>query len=196
MQLKVTSLRSEKLAENRKARLRRRPLERMAEWLISEDRILGTPGRKPRMAVDVFNSNYKTNSSGCWKWTGRISKTGYGIMRYADRPLSAHRVSWVLNFGSIPAGLFVCHRCDVRDCVNPWHLFLGTRMENTDDAIRKGRIGPGVLVGNCKLSESQVVEIRNRRELGESLASIANDFGVTMNCVFMIHRRITWSHLK
>lgn len=82
-------------------------------------------------------------SDGCWLWVHDKTNDGYGyfpVMRDGARERRAHRVSWEMAFGPIPAGLVVCHRCDVRLCVRPDHLFLGTPRDNQNDAIEKGRI--------------------------------------------------------
>jgi len=76
--------------------------------------------------------------SGCWLWTGRYITTGYGALKGGVTQL-AHRAMWRAHHGEIPRGLFVLHRCDVRCCVNPAHLFLGTAQDNTKDMVRKGR---------------------------------------------------------
>jgi hypothetical protein len=81
-------------------------------------------------------------SAGCWTWTANHLPKGYGVIGVgaADQGLKlAHRVSWEIHFGPIPAGLFVCHRCDNPPCVRPDHLFLGTVQDNVDDMVAKGR---------------------------------------------------------
>jgi hypothetical protein len=80
-------------------------------------------------------------NSGCLLWTGRYGRHGYGTYgggRIGERR-QAHRVVWEDVNGPIPDGLFVLHRCDVRGCVNPDHLFLGTAKDNTRDMMAKGR---------------------------------------------------------
>ena len=84
-----------------------------------------------------------TKTSSCWNWTGSTINTGYGVLFVQGRLRTAHRLSWELHHGPIPEGLCVLHRCDNRTCVNPSHLFLGTKKQNTQDMLSKGRHGHG-----------------------------------------------------
>jgi hypothetical protein len=98
-------------------------------------------------AIDRFWANvHKTPT--CWLWT-RTTSVGYGLFnvgRHARQPfrrqMRAHRFLWFHLHGSVPTKMFVCHRCDVRLCVRPSHLFIGTARDNIQDAARKGRLYP------------------------------------------------------
>lgn len=74
----------------------------------------------------------------CWNWTGNRYSCGYGRVHYQGRRHPAHRVSYRLVVGEIPNGLFVCHHCDNKLCVNPKHLFIGTQKDNMQDWTKKG----------------------------------------------------------
>ncbi len=79
-------------------------------------------------------------NSGCWLWLGQVSRIGYGqiMLSPGQRKTKAHRAAWEAYRGPI-GDLYVLHQCDNRSCVNPDHLFLGTRSDNMLDMYAKGR---------------------------------------------------------
>lgn len=77
--------------------------------------------------------------TGCHIWQGPLKPSGYGCLQYQGRIWLAHRLAWMVKHGPIPKGMILCHRCDVRRCVNPDHLALGTRANNNSD-IKAARI--------------------------------------------------------
>lgn len=78
-------------------------------------------------------------NTGCWLWGGCIHHSGYGNFKFKGKLFSAHRLSWVLHFGEVPKDLWVLHKCDVRACANPQHLFLGSASDNMFDMHNKKR---------------------------------------------------------
>jgi hypothetical protein len=77
--------------------------------------------------------------TGCWEWRAAKTKKGYGLFCVASKLIYAHRFSFEAYKGEITTGLFVCHRCDNKSCVNPNHLFLGSAKDNSEDMVKKGR---------------------------------------------------------
>lgn len=107
------------------------------------------------------------NDRGCKLWSGTKDKNGYGIIwggtGFGCR--FAHRVAWVLTKGPIPKGMCVCHKCDVPSCVNVEHLFLGTQRDNLADMRSKGRQVFGSRHGNHKLTDEEVLFIKQSRDM-------------------------------
>lgn len=145
----------------------------------------------------------KVDKSGdCWPWTGSHDPRGYGHFQPVDgKSVGAHRFAYILTFGPIPPGLFVCHHCDNPICVNPVHLFLGSPKDNTQDSLRKGRLSPhtpgtfrGAASAKAKLTEAQVLEILRRGS--EPLKVLAREFGVTACNIWAIRHRKSWRHLQ
>jgi len=125
----------------------------------------------------------KSDSSDCWLWTATVTSSGYGRFAFRDKLERAHRAAWKLYKGPIPTGLNVLHRCDVRLCVNPDHLFLGSQKENIWDMILKGRDNfKGTL-----LSDTQVATIRDKwSERTATGVALARHYGVTPSCISAI----------
>jgi hypothetical protein len=146
-----------------------------------------------------FHQRYEFDAlGGCWLWTGAmVHSTGYGTIEQNGRTLGAHRVSYELHKGPIPKGLQVCHKCDVRACVNPDHLFLGTASDNAQDMHRKGRANNpiGDAHAKAKITERDIPKILARLLIGHSCAEIAADYGVTDCAINAIRRGKSWTHV-
>lgn len=137
----------------------------------------------------VLPDTYEVNQeTGCWLWTGYITDNGYG--RISDQ--FAHRLSYAAHYGDIPDGMHVLHKCDVKPCVNPSHLFLGTNNDNVADRVAKDRSARGMGHGLAKLTKFKVLAIRESNRTQKQLARI---YGVDQTSIGNILRRKTWSHV-
>ena len=148
--------------------------------------------------------------SGCIIWLGADNGRGYGVVTINGRQTYAHRASYEYSVGPIPDGMFVCHHCDVRSCINPRHLFLGTARANTSDMISKGRAkSPGApgdrnasrkypeLVrgesnGRAVLSRADVEAIRAAHTSGNPQRKLAKQYGVGQSQIGRICRGEHW----
>ena len=106
---------------------------------------------------------------GCWLWEGGVLSDGYGAFWLEGSNKRAHRVAYLLAIGEIPDGMCVCHTCDVRLCVNPSHLWVGTRGDNLRDMGKKGRANGGTR----KLKPEYIPFIRGLRHRGMMYKDIA-----------------------
>jgi|SRR3990172_10485598 len=143
----------------------------------------------------------------CWLWTG-ATKTeinlNYGQFYFKGKRLAAHRLAWELTFGRIPSSLCVLHSCDNPICVNPTHLFLGTREDNVADRHKKARDSRGARhssacikkKSNVKLLDSDILEIRRLcASRGLTHKEIADQFGIHKSTVSKIHLRTAWAYV-
>lgn len=113
-----------------------------------------------------------TKAEGCWKWTGTKHSFGYGMINPgngAKNKITASRASWLIHFGEVPDGMFVCHRCDNPECTNPEHLFLGSAADNAQDKERKER-------GLRKFKQHECNMIYTLLKLGASKRAVARAF--------------------
>ncbi len=138
-------------------------------------------------------------SDGCWTWTGCLNAKGYGSVSKGRRlgTMLAHRASYEDFIGAIPDGLCVCHRCDVRSCVNPGHLFLGTQEENIRDMCKKGRhsVPRGERVNTAKITANDVIDIRTLYAFGATSVGLADAFGLARATICRIIQRKIWRHV-
>lgn len=134
----------------------------------------------------------------CWLWTDRNLNKGYGRIPEkgkGSRLLSAHRLAWELYYGPIPDGMFVLHTCDVRRCVCPRHLWLGTHADNMADCLSKGRKAHlhGERNGWAKLTREDVLDIRASTD---SRSKIALKYGIHFMHVSRLRGGRRWAHLE
>ena len=128
---------------------------------------------------------------GCWIWTASVGGPGYAQFNSGHgKMVYAHRFSWMLANGDIPKGMFVCHKCDNKRCVNPSHLFLGTPAENSLDMKNKGRQPRGTRNGNAKLSYA---DVRAIREAKETQYELAKRFHVSQSAISLIKTGKLWA---
>lgn len=159
-------------------------------------------GRRRKTLEERFWSHVQ-KTEGCWLWTANTIRSGYGQLTHQFPGIStlAHRISWGIHHGTPPpADILVCHKCDVRRCVNPDHLFLGTVTDNNRDMLAKGRHRSGIRPGwrpyIPKLTEENVVHIRMRyAQGGETCASLGKEFGVDRSHIWQIIRRRKWPNV-
>lgn len=130
-----------------------------------------------------------SNDDDCWNWAGASKGNGYGSSSHQGVTVGAHRKSYMLFYGEIPDGFDVCHSCDNRSCVNPNHLFLGTRSDNMMDAVLKKRTDGG---NRKHLKESEVQEIRRRIAKGEPNLVIARALDVNRETIRKIREGVSY----
>ena len=150
--------------------------------------------------------------AGCWLWERGLDRDGYGQAWFRGKNVRAHRLSWALHSGCDVWGVEaqVLHRCDVRCCINPHHLFLGTTQENTADKMLKGRhlvaagddhytrrnpaLRSGEKSPSAKLTASQVDEVKAMLGVVRQ-RDLAKQYGVSRTCISAISTGRNWKHL-
>lgn len=155
-----------------------------------------TPAEFTRFERQIFHEP----NSGCWLWGGALMN-GYGAMRAGDprlrRTYRTHVLSYEHFHGPVPPEMQVCHRCDVRACVNPDHLFTGTAWDNVHDMIRKGRAryAHGAAHYQTGLCADDIREIRRLFAVGLSTQEVGVRFGISRQAAADIKFGRTWKHV-
>lgn len=150
----------------------------------------------PRPAIERFEEKYEpVPESGCWLWTGAALGGGYGCFTPDSQNPSylAHRWAYEHFVGPIPPGAHVMHTCDVRGCVNPAHLRLGSHRDNMRDMTIKRRQAQGERNAAAKLTTH---DVRCIRDSGDGAKTLATRYGVAPSTISMIRTRTTWRHVE
>ena len=139
----------------------------------------------------------------CWPFMGGRTVDGYGQIAIVDedgerRVVYTHRLALELTSGPLPPNIQARHSCDNPPCGNPRHLFPGSHAENMRDMQSRGRAfrAMGECSGRVRLSEAQVLTIRDRYDAGDhGIEQIATDYGVSKGAINGVVHRRTWKHI-
>jgi hypothetical protein len=132
---------------------------------------------------DRMQSKYQILPNGCWMWLGNKNSAGYPMIWLNGKSVRAHRVMFSINNGGLSDDLVVCHTCDNPSCVNPDHLFSGSRDDNNKDCKNKKRNAFGMKNGHAKISAEQIKEIRLD---SRTQSEIALSYGINQSHVSRI----------
>lgn len=164
----------------------------MASHIFDQNgRILATFGSLKRFWQKV------DRSGDCWEWNGGKGSSGHGRFKLNSRLYSPHRISFELFNGNIANDLMVCHRCNNPGCVNPRHLYAGTRSQNTQDTISAGTWNKpqGRQFKPTKLDAGQVTDIRIALRNGATVKGLARKYNVSPRSIQLIRDRRTWKQV-
>lgn len=128
----------------------------------------------------------------CKLWTKARHPRGYGQVRVGGRLYLTHRYAYEQAYGPLPSGAWVLHRCDVRNCYEPVHLFLGNNEANVADMVNKGRQPKREGHGSARLTSEDIAAIRTARSAGETAASLGRRYGVHNSHISRICRGLRW----
>lgn len=146
--------------------------------LLSDDGIVGR-----------FLSKTKQHGD-CIEWTGSKTIKGYGQFRIFNKLIEAHRISYELFVGNAPEYTDVCHKCDNPSCVNPDHLFLGSRSKNMIDMMKKGRGSTN------KLTIQDVKIVKECIANGFPMKEISRYFKINLSSIYDIKTGDTWAYVS
>ena len=134
-------------------------------------------------SIDSLKASYEDgvirNETGCWNWSKRKDKDGYGRAWFNNKYSMAHRISWIINNNEIPEGMFVLHKCDFPPCSRIDHLFLGNPKDNSADMTNKNR-------QHRKLSDEKIKKIILLVKEGAEQKAVAKLFKIHYTTVNQI----------
>lgn len=172
-------------------------LKHYMRWWRHGDPQTTLVNKEPVTWEHLLSKSTINKETGCIEWT-RATSSGYGVLRHKGAAVRTHRISYELNKGPIPDGLFVLHHCDNKLCITPDHLFLGTQKDNMRDMSAKGRgnHARGERAGRSKLTEAEVLRIRKTYtgKYGERLA-MAEKYNVSGGSIWSVVTGRTWTHI-
>jgi hypothetical protein len=170
----------------------------------------------------ILRMSIPVTESGCWLWTGAISKNGYGNLGWQGKTLRASRAAYTAFVGEIKNDFQINHKCDVRSCVNPDHLYAGTHHQNVEDMVERGRqprtrfhgeLHPMWGKHHCqetrlKISASRTGELNFRAVINDEIAKyiystkgiksandVANELGIKVGVIYAIWAKKNWKHI-
>lgn len=149
-----------------------------------------------RTAAFIERAISEAQQNECWEWPFAKNQYGYGLFQLQKKTIQAHRYVCLRVHGDPPTPKHeAAHRCNRRDCINPFHLRWATKSENESDKLAHGTHTRGTRNGRSKLSESEVLEIRRLCSMGVVRTSIAVAHGVSLTAVRSIEDRKIWAWL-
>lgn len=149
--------------------------------------------KKNVISKELILNNIKVDENGCWIWQRPLAGYGYGGIHVNGKHCKPHRISYEVFRGKFDQKMLVCHICDVRSCVNPHHLFIGTEKDNAIDAKNKNRTTRGEKHGCSKLKLKQVLKIINDYSSGVKVKDMAKTYSVAESTIHRILNGKKWN---
>lgn len=131
----------------------------------------------------------------CWKWTGKPTPQGYGMVSVNGSAIPAHRASWLYTYGEMPK-LWLLHSCDNPRCVNPAHLREGTPADNAADMVKRDRQSKGERRPNAKLTDADILAIRAAPSVWGIQTKLAKQYDVPTSSINRIRKGLIWTHVQ
>jgi HNH endonuclease len=130
--------------------------------------------------------------TGCWIWLRSLNNSGYAIVNESRKIIPMHRWSYERFKGKIPENMCVCHSCDIRSCVNPNHLWLGSWQDNINDKVNKNRQAKGEKAPKAKLTSEMVLEIYKSKA---PIKLLMKKYNMSKRSIVGIRHKESWKHI-